>query len=289
MPAKPVDLSAPPHLDRCVRTGLLLATLLTLSAISVVPAVRAHGDLHGQIQRVAREIAAAPSARLHLQRGELYHDHEDYAAALADFTEAARLDPALTAVDLARGRTLFKAGRLAEAHTTLDRYLAAKPAHADAYLLRARIRSGLRRYADAVADFDRNLALNPQPSPEGFLERADAWAAAGDRTAALAGLDEGLRRLGNLVTLQDAAIALELALGRTDAALGRVDRMLADLPRKESWLARRGEILAATGRTDDARQAFDAALAALERLPAPLRETAAMRELHARLRLNLGS
>lgn len=289
MPAKLVALSTPPHLDRCVRTGRLLGTLLTLSVFSVAPAARAHGDLHGQIQRVAREIAAAPSARLYLQRGELYHDHEDFPAALADFAEAARVDPALTAVDLARGRTLFKAGRLAEAHATLDRYLAAKPAHADAYLLRARIRSGLHRDADAVADFDRNIALNPQPSPEAFLERAEARAATGERAAALAGLDEGLRRLGNLVTLQDAAIALELALGRTDAALGRVDRMLADLPRKESWLARRGEILAATGRTDDAREAFSAALAALERLSAPLRETAAMRDLHARLRLKLRS
>ncbi|WP_414664742.1 tetratricopeptide repeat protein [Horticoccus sp. 23ND18S-11] len=289
MSAKPFALSALPHSDRCVRTRLLLGTLLTLSAFSAAPAVRAHGDLHGQIQRVAREIAAAPSARLHLQRGELYHDHEDFPAALADFAEAARLDSTLTAVDLARGRTLFKAGRLTEAHAALERYLAVKPAHADAYLLRARIRSGLRRYADAVADFDRNLALSPQASPESFLERAEAWAATGDHAAALAGLDEGLRRLGNLVTLQDAAIAFELALGRTDAALARVDRMLADLPRKESWLARRGEILAATGRTGDAREAFSAALAALERLPAPLRETAAMRDLHARLRLKLGS
>lgn len=105
----------------------------------------------------------------------------------------------------------------------------------------------------------------------------------------LAGLDDGLRRLGNLVTLQDAAIALEIALGRIDAALARVDRMLADLPRKESWLARRGEILAASGRDDDARQAFTDALMTLERLPAPLRETAAMRDLQARLRSKLGS
>lgn len=288
MPATPFTLFAP-FGPACVRRRRWLATLLTLTALSATPGARAHGDLHGQIQRVTREIAAAPSARLHLQRGELYHDHEDYAAALADFAEATRLEPTLVAVEFARGRTCFKAGRLPEAHAALDRYLAAKPAHADAYLLRARIRSGLRRHAEAVSDFDRHLALNPQAAPEGFIERADACAAMGDRAAALAGLDDGLRRLGNLVTLQDAAIAQEIALGRIDAALARVDRMLADLPRKESWLARRGEILAASGRDDDARQAFTAALMTLERLPAPLRETAAMRDLQARLRSKLGS
>lgn len=262
---------------------------VTLVMCCTAATAHAHGDVHVQIQAVSREIAAAPSAALYLKRAELYHAHEEYPLALADYDDAEKLNPALAAIRYARGRTFFHAGMFAPARAQLDAYLEKNSTHAEAFLLRARVLVALKRYPEAVRDFDRNLALLPHPLPECFLERAAALTAAGQKPAALAGLDEALRRCGNLVTLQQAAIALELELGRPEAALARIDRVLADLPRKESWLVRRGEILERAGRPAEARHTFAEALALIDQLPARHRETKAMRDLQERLRLKLGS
>jgi tetratricopeptide (TPR) repeat protein len=270
-----------------MRVHLIVGFLLVTGIAA--PNAQAHGDLHERILSVSREIAATPTAVLHLKRGELYHDHEDYRQALADFDRAEELNPSLDAVRYARGRTLFKSGQLAEARAALDIYLEKKPMHADAFLLRARVLSAQKHYAEAVRDFDRNLALTAQPLPECFLERAEALLATGEKRSALASLDEGIRRLGNLVTLQNAAIALEVDVGDFDGALARVDRVLVDMRRKESWLARRGEILERAGRSAEARKTFGEALGLINRLPAQHRETKSMRELQTRLRLKLGA
>jgi tetratricopeptide (TPR) repeat protein len=270
-------------------TRYLALMAVSLMLFGSAPIAEAHGDLHERIQAISREIAAAPTALLHLKRGELYHEHEEYRQALIDYERAEEMNPSLDAIRYARARSLFKSGQLTEARTVLDSYLEKKPTHADAFLLRARVLSAQNHYGEAVRDFNRNLALMPQPLPECFLERAEALRAAGEKLAALESLDEGIRRQGNLVTLQNAAIALELELGHHDGALARVDRVLADMQRKESWLARRGEILEQAGRATEARATFAEALVLIDRLPAHLRETKSLRELETRLRLKLGS
>ncbi|MEO7600111.1 MAG: tetratricopeptide repeat protein [Opitutus sp.] len=250
---------------------------------------RAHGDLDLQISVVSLELKQAPTALLYLKRAELHHEHEDFAAALADYDRAAKLDPQLDVIGFNRARTLFRSGQLSPAREALDTYLKKQPRHAEAFRLRARVLVGLKNYAAAVADFDRNLTLASQPQPETFLERADALLATGEKSRAVTSLDQGIERLGNLVTLQSAAIALELDLHRYDAALARVDRVMSSLQRKETWLARRGEILETDGRPEEARRAYRDALGALERLPAQHRNGAPMRALEARLREHLGT
>lgn len=264
--------------------------LLLVTVVCGVPSqASAHGDLDGQIETVSRQLDKAPSAALYLKRGELHHDHENFEAALADYDRAAKLNPDMGAVWFARGRTLFKFGRLQPAREALDVYLKKKPSHAEGFLLRARVLAGLKEHAAAVADFDRNLELTSQPLPECFIERAESLVALGEKKAAVKALDEGLGRLGNLTTLQSAAIAIEVDLGRHDAALVRVDRVMADLRRKETWLTRRGEILEAAGRRDEAQRAYGEALAALEQLPDHHRNVKPMRELETRLRRLLGT
>lgn len=274
-------------LKREARRGFRLAFLAATLCGGPKPA-SAHGDLDGQIREVSKQIEKGATAALYLKRGELHHDHEDYVAALADYDHATLIDPELNAILLSRGRTLFQAGRPQSARAALDLYLKKKPDHAEGFLLRGRVLASLGDHSDAVQDFDRNLALTPQPLPECFLERADALVALGDKEAAVKGIDEGLGRLGNLVTLQAAVIAIELTRNGHDAALARVDRVMADLRRKETWLTRRGEILDAAGRRDEARRAYEQALGLIERLPAQHRHTKPMLELEARLRQLLG-
>jgi tetratricopeptide (TPR) repeat protein len=259
-----------------------------LSVCFVPGASWAHGDLDVQIAALSQQIAEGATANLYLKRAGLHHEHEDFAAAMTDYDRAAKLDPQMDAINFGRARTLFRAGRLRPAREALDDYLERKPEHADGFLLRARVLVDLKDYDGAISDFDRHLSLTPEPTPESFLERAAAHALTGDRARAVSSLDEGLNRLGNLITLQSAAITLELDLKRHDAALARVDRIMASLQRKEVWLTRRGEILAAANRHEEALRAYRDALAALEQLPAQHRNVKPMRDLEERLRRLVG-
>src|ERR1041385_2750456 len=104
---------------------------------------------------------------------------------------------------------------------------------------------------------------------------------AGKKDDAVRGLDEGIRRMGPLVTLELSAIDLEVQLKRYDAALARVDTVMSRLQRKESWLVRRAEILKTAGREQEAKKSYRDALAAIEKLPPTHRHTRATLQLEA--------
>jgi len=260
-----------------------LAIILLLLPTTVV----AHEGLHEQIATVTNQIKREPkNASLYLKRGELYRHHRDWQKALADYKRAARLNPKLIAVDLGRGKLFLDSGQPQLAKVALNRFLSKRPEHVEALVTRARVLVKLNQRLDAAKDFTQAIALLPRPEPEFYIERALALVAEGGiyRAQALQGLDEGINKLGPVVTMQLLAIDLELAQKRYDAALARLDQLAAQSPRKDIWLARRSEILEQAGRTFEARAALRAALAAIEVLPSHTRQTKATSELEAHLR-----
>jgi len=270
--------------DKLPRSYLLLACL-ALGLGAPAPA-EAHGDIHEQIAALTKRIARDPkNATLYLRRGELHRVHREWNAALADYRRARVFDPNLAAVDLCRGRMLLEADRPKPARHSLERFVKRHPEHAEGRVTLARVLVRLGRRLSAAENFTRAIALSTEPKPEYFMERAQALAAQGSAhlEEALAGLDEGIEKLGSLVTLQLLAIELELRGKRTDAALARLEKIAPQTERRESWLARRGEILEQAGRHREAREAFAAALSALESLPPQRRQNKAMRELETRL------
>lgn len=255
--------------------------------IALLPSlVNAHEGLHEQIAALTAKIKRDPkNASLYLQRGELHRLHRDWSRAAADYDRAARLQPSLKIVDLARGKMLFESGRLQRSKSTLDRFLSRQPGHYEGLLTRARVLAKLEKRSDAARDFTEALSASSVPEPELYLERASVLA--GDEqqiTEALRGLEEGIAKLGPVVTLQLAAIDLELRRHNYDAALTRLDQITAQSERKETWLVRRGEILKLAGRDDEARAAFNAALVAIESLPAGHRQSRSVTALELRAR-----
>jgi predicted Zn-dependent protease len=254
--------------------------------------VRAHGDVHADIEALTKQIEKEPGqAPLHLKRGELHRIHGDWDAALADFDTVGVLDPKMPLLDFLRGRALAEAKWCRSAKVFLDRFLSRQPDHVEGLVVRARVLVQLGQRLAGVQDYTRAVARTTEPRPELFIERAEALTAEGAAhyQEALQGLDEGLKKLGQLVTLQLAAIDLEVKQKRTDAALARLEKAAAQSPRKETWLTRRGDILKEGGRPEEARQAYRAALAALDTLPPARRNVPAMEELAKRLRSSLES
>lgn len=246
----------------------------------------AHGDLHAQIVAISQRIDADPSnADLILRRAELHREHEQWLQAEADFDRAEKLAPENFAIGLGRGKLYLAMGKLDAARASLDRVLAAQPAHVDALATRAQVLQAQGEPDAAAADFARAIENASSPEPDFYLGRASALSAA--RPArddeALASLDAGIARLGKLPTLSLAAIDLQVKRGEFDDALRRLDKLRESQPRQEAWLERRGDILMAARRPGEAMQAWRDSMAALEALPPRLRGTGAMLELRKRL------
>lgn len=248
--------------------------------------VDAHEGLHEQIAAITAKIKRDPkNASLYLQRGELHRLHRDWMRAAADYDRAEHLQPGLQIVDLARGKMLFDSGKLQRAKLTLDRFLSRQPGHYEGLITRARVLAKLGNRMDAAKDFTQALSLSSVSEPELYIERANVLAADVRRIdEALRGLDEGVNKLGPVVTLQLAAIDLELRRKNFDGALVRLDQIAAQSQRKESWLVRRGEILKLAGRDEEARAAFNAALNAIESLPPAHRQSRSISALELRAR-----
>ena len=269
-----------------VRKKSIALVSVVLCLVSLSSFVIAHEGLHEQIAALTGKIKRDPkNASLYLQRGELHRLHRDWSRASADYDRAARLKPDLKIVDLARGKMLFESGRLQRAKLTLDRFLTQQPNHFEGLLTRARVLARMGARSDAINDFTQALAVSPAPEPELYLERAQVMAR--DEKGinkALNSLDEGIEKLGPLVTLQLAAIDLELRIRNYNGALSRLDLIAAQSERKEAWLVRRGEILKLAGREEEARTAFNAALAAIESLPPAHRQNRTVTALQLRAR-----
>jgi hypothetical protein len=223
-----------------------------------------------RIERLTHEIEAAPvDARLHLRRGTLLRMERAFERALADFEHAAALQPDLSGLDFAIAQLWLDAGRPERAYATLDRLLAREPADAHARVLRARSSVALGDRPAAIADLTTALGRFAWPMPELYLERAALQRSLGTSQlpAALAGLDEGIARLGSAYTLVEAAIGIELELEHWAGAFARSDALPELLLRQPEWQARRADWLRASGREDEARAAYRSALAALRTEP----------------------
>src|SRR5215203_2494306 len=209
----------------CLRTKVnwlmaLVVCLFLLSSFAL-----AHEGLHEQIVAVSAKIHRDPkNASLYLQRGELYRLHRNWTRAAADYDQAARLQPDLKIVDLARGKMLFEAGKYQRAKVALDRFISWQSGNFEGLVTRARVFAKIGARSDAIRDFTH--ALSQAPEPELYLERAQVTALDEKRIAeALSGLDEGINRLGPLATLQLTAIDLELRRHNYDGALNRLDQI----------------------------------------------------------------
>jgi predicted Zn-dependent protease len=215
----------------------------------------------------------------------------EYETAYTDFEQASVLNPQLAIVDLFRARLFLDWGWPLSARTCLDRLLTRQPRHVDGLVFRARALVKLNQRLAAVRDYDLALALSSEPGPDLFIERAQVLVAEGSEyyATALKGLDEGIQKLGPLVTLQLFAIEAELKQRNFDGALARVDKITERSPRKETWLARRAEILVQAGRPAEAKRSYEAARTALQSLPATRRNVPAMSELAKRIQKEIDS
>lgn len=259
-----------------------VSLFLLLCCLAPQP-LRAHGVTSEQIKQLTEQIQRTPNnADLYLRRGELHRKLGNAKAALEDFDKVQQLSPDRLEIDVYRARLHLEANVPELAQLVLDRYLNLRPQHTEALLLRAQTNAKLGERALAIQDYNVALSRLSQPRPELFIARAQLQIELDQLDAARNGLDEGIAKLGSLVTLQLMAVEVAVKGKRLDEALKRLDLLAAQSERKESWLIQRAEILLNAGRKDEAQQSLIAALQLVAALPEHLRRAPAIKALEAK-------
>lgn len=261
---QPVNCCAAP-----VKTGFLLVFFLAMSSLR--PAF-AHGPGLEEINKLTTQIAESDDASvLYLKRARVYQGNGHWQQAMVDYDKAAELDPQYVEYDLDRARLSLEAGEYLRALDFIDLYLLRHRDTTEALLVRARAYLALEQFQEAAESFEFALAdlstIDGRPSPEWYLEFAEALVLAGDKQKAVTAMREGINNLGPISVFQVKAAELEAELGWYDSALNRVDQLLSQSQRKDLWLSRRADILLMAGRKDEAQQTYQQAYTALKRLP----------------------
>jgi tetratricopeptide (TPR) repeat protein len=158
---------------------------------------------------------------------------------------------------------LIKARRrqFQEALAGYDRALAVRPQHCEALYNRGNALLKLKRFAEALASYDRALVVRPDHA-EALNNRGNALQELERHEEALASYDRALAaRPDYAEALGNRGVTLQ-KLGRSAEALASQDRALALRPDYVEAHNNRGNALQALGRFDAALASYDLALAA---------------------------
>jgi tetratricopeptide (TPR) repeat protein len=134
------------------------------------------------------------SATAYVSRGDVYIDREDPDRAIADYTSAIQIDP--KNVEAYGDRTLAYSQKGDFDHAIADASEAVRldPKSAAAFLSRADAYRFKGDFDRAIADYDEALSLDPMHKmPDILNNRALAYAGKGDRDHALADYSEAIR------------------------------------------------------------------------------------------------
>ncbi|MEV4455747.1 tetratricopeptide repeat protein [Microbispora sp. NPDC049633] len=175
-----------------------------------------------------------------------------------------------------RAQLLARLGRTREALADFDRAVAIDPGFPDYYLDRGNLLFEMGRTGEALADYETAIRVSP-PLPEAYYNRAELRLAAGDLDGARADLDHVLELdPGYLDAYVNRAGVLEM-LGEHEAARRDVEAGLALDPGDAHLHGVLGQLETEAGRYAEAALAFDAALAADARLASAWANRATLR------------
>src|SRR5436190_6779570 len=145
-------------------------------------------------RKKADEDASAKSqtALRHLEQGKSYAASGDHTRAIAEFDEAIRLDPKLTAAYWQRGISHANKADHARAIADYEQAILLDPQLADAYYGRGFSKSMQGDHDGAIADYNQAIRLDPKLAAA-YWQRGVSYAKKGDQTRAMADYNEAIR------------------------------------------------------------------------------------------------
>jgi len=261
---------------------------LTFILFFIIPfSAWSHGDLHDQIHDVSTKLHHdMHNAALYLKRGQLYLKDETPNEAIRDFRKALDLDSELMVAHYHLAQALLTIGEsdTAERHARLFIASLGQMTYGGlsrGYGLLGRIYQERNDPINAAEAYEKSLQNNMQPRPFSYLRVAEAYVQSGQQyhQQALNILDKGIDKLGPIVTLQEAAIELELLFEHYDAALTRVRTLRTQGLHEANIHFKQASIMSKAQRLEEAQAHYKMALTEIDRLPTNKQSSRAMLKL----------
>jgi predicted TPR repeat methyltransferase len=187
------------------------------------------------------------------------HRNSNFAAAASLYLQTLKLWPNFLPALLSYAVVLQALNRPAEALASYDKALAINPRNPGALYNRGNALRDLNRTGEAVANYDRAIAIKPD-FPEAYNNRGNALRDLNRTAEALASFDKALAiKPDHAEALYNRGNALR-DLNRADEAIASYDRALRLKPTYADALYNRGNALRNLNRIAEALASFDEAL-----------------------------
>ncbi|MEO6248976.1 MAG: DUF3857 domain-containing protein [Sphingomicrobium sp.] len=209
---------------------------------------------------VALQSTTPDSPAAYLHRGMLLCGRQKYQLAIADFTEAHRLNAKDVWPVADRAMAHFMLNEIAEAQSDAATAAQLEPANPVGSRVRGMIAAKKRDWAAAIYALTTSLQADPNNAISLSL-RAGVYAASGKHDLALADTDTLLRLGSDPVQLRLMRANILKAQGKSEAVLAEADALRRDLPHDALAQVTAAKIYAAQHQRDRALAAFQVALA----------------------------
>ncbi len=186
-------------------------------------------------------------------RAMMHHALNENDQALVDSEQALARNPAWVDLRLMRATILLIGGKKSDAATEAATLMADGPKSSERFVGAARIYARLGMHKEAMAAFDRAIAIKPEAYI--YINRAQSRPFT-DYSGRIADLDEAIKLdEKNSIALAEKAEQLAV-MGDFKSALGLYDRVIAISSDNREFVIRRAIMLHKAGRTAEAEKIF---------------------------------
>lgn len=292
--------ATPSDMFPALRRAVELAGRVSAAEAHVIRAFEAGVNSQPEVQREHLEALVKlfpDEERGHYRLGNFHYSRQEWPEAIAAYEAAIRINPEFAPAYNQLGYSLRNLGRLDEASKAFCTYMKLVPDEPNPYDSHAELLLLMGRYRDAIAEYQRALAINPSFAPS-YVGIGSAHLMLGDVPAARKAFatlrylatDEGQRRQANVwlasASLHEGNPAEAIALIREnlEAARSRDDRlaMAGDLNLIGTVLLETGEVAAALATFEESLRTVEGAVATRE-----VKEAARRNNLYQRARVAL--
>lgn len=229
----------------------------------------AHLDAQTKIEWLTNQLSFQPTkSKYYVSRAFEYAHLNHIELALSDLEMALSLSSMLD-VALPMGIIYYMDGQFDKSLQWLNWILKRDPDFIPALNHRALVFKALGYNSRAVTDFRQILKLQRHPNPGLYIATAntllesESWGES--LISAITIIDEGLALLGNVPSLQQKAIELELRRGNYGNAIQRLETLKQHSLHSPEWHLQMAELLHKNGDIQRAHSFYDSAAEILKR------------------------
>lgn len=246
-----------------------------------------HGDLERRILAKTKAIVQEPqNATLYLERGCLYHQHEEWDNALADYLQAQELGFQKKILYYRMAETylelyLFRSGLICT-----QQYLAQDSLDVKIHKLRGELFYKSRNYDQAIYSYEYVLQHSIDLTPENYVTLAEVYATKSplQKELVLDVIDRGLKKLGTQVfVLQEQKLSYFKKFSFVKQAIEQYDLIINNNVRKEGWHYKKATYLYQQKKFKEAKIHAEAAKKDFEALKPHQQKTKVMLQLLANI------